>query len=63
LLELIAALRRRFSFVEMLPESAILKDILVDGIDIAEMLIRLTSGSPFLLDREHTIGHSYFPYH
>lgn len=55
-----AALRRRFSFVEMLPESAILKDILVDGIDIAEMLDTLNKRITVLLDREHTIGHSYF---
>ncbi|MGI6688394.1 MAG: AAA family ATPase [Christensenellales bacterium] len=55
-----AALRRRFSFVEMLPESATLKDILVDGIDIAEMLDTLNKRITVLLDREHTIGHSYF---
>lgn len=55
-----ATLRRRFSFVEMLPESVILKDILVDGIDIAEMLDTLNKRITVLLDREHTIGHSYF---
>lgn len=55
-----AALRRRFSFVEMLPESTTLKDILVDGIDIAEMLDTLNKRITVLLDREHTIGHSYF---
>lgn len=55
-----AALRRRFSFVEMLPESETLKDILVDGIDIAEMLDTLNKRITVLLDREHTIGHSYF---
>ena len=55
-----AALRRRFSFVEMLPESSTLKDILVDGIDIAEMLDTLNKRITVLLDREHTIGHSYF---
>lgn len=55
-----AALRRRFSFVEMLPESVTLKNILVDGIDIAEMLDTLNKRITVLLDREHTIGHSYF---
>lgn len=54
------ALRRRFSFVEMLPESETLKGILVDGIDIAEMLDTLNKRITVLLDREHTIGHSYF---
>jgi len=53
------ALRRRFSFVEMHPESATLKDVLVDGIDIAEMLDTLNKRITVLLDREHTIGHSY----
>ena len=55
-----AALRRRFSFVEMLPDAETLKDILVDGIDIAEMLNTLNKRITILLDREHTIGHSYF---
>ena len=55
-----AALRRRFSFIEMLPESATLKDILIDGIDIAKMLDTLNKRITVLLDREHTIGHSYF---
>lgn len=55
-----AALRRRFSFIEMLPESETLKDILVDGIDIAKMFDTLNKRITILLDREHTIGHSYF---
>lgn len=53
------ALRRRFSFVEMQPESATLKDVLVDGIDIAAMLDTLNKRITVLLDRERTIGHSY----
>lgn len=53
------ALRRRFSFIEMKPESATLADVLVDGIDIAEMLDTLNKRITVLLDREHTIGHSY----
>jgi len=55
-----AALRRRFNFVEMLPDTETLKDILVDGIDIANMLITLNKRITVLLDREHIIGHSYF---
>ncbi|MGL6200394.1 MAG: AAA family ATPase [Lachnospiraceae bacterium] len=54
------ALRRRFSFVEILCQPAILKEILVDGIDISEMLDTLNKRITVLLDREHTIGHSYF---
>lgn len=53
------ALRRRFSFVEMQPDSATLTDVLVDGIDIGAMLDTLNKRITILLDREHTIGHSY----
>jgi len=53
------ALRRRFSFVEMQPDSSLLRDVVVDGIDIAEMLDTMNSRITVLLDREHTIGHSY----
>lgn len=53
------ALRRRFSFVEMQPDSATLTNVLVDGIDISEILDTLNKRITVLLDREHTIGHSY----
>ena len=53
------ALRRRFSFVEMQPDSGLLRDIVIDGIDIAEMLDTMNRRIMVLLDREHTIGHSY----
>jgi len=55
------ALRRRFSFVEMQPDSSLLKDVIVDDIiDIAKMLDTMNERITVLLDREHTIGHSYF---
>lgn len=53
------ALRRRFSFIEMQPESSTLADVIVDGIDISQMLDTLNKRITVLLDREHTIGHSY----
>jgi len=54
------ALRRRFSFVEMLPDSSVLANVLVDNVvDIAEMLDTINRRITVLLDREHTIGHSY----
>ncbi len=53
------ALRRRFSFVEMQPESSTLTDVIVDGVDISQMLDTLNKRITVLLDREHTIGHSY----
>lgn len=52
------ALRRRFSFVEMQPDSSTLKDVLVDGIDISQMLDKINKRITVLLDREHAIGHS-----
>ncbi len=56
------ALRRRFNFVEMMPDSGRLADIEVDGtdIDLAKMLQTMNDRIEFLLDREHTIGHAYF---
>lgn len=53
------ALRRRFNFVEIQPGSSTLADVLVDGIDISQMLDTLNKRITVLLDREHTIGHSY----
>ena len=53
------ALRRRFNFVEMQPDSTTLADVLVDGIDIAEMLDTINKRITVLLDREHILGHSY----
>lgn len=53
------ALRRRFSFVEMQPESSTLADVLIEGIDISEMLDTLNKRITVLIDREHTVGHSY----
>ena len=53
------ALRRRFSFVEMQPDSSLLQDVVVDGIDIAELLDTMNRRITVLLDREHALGHSY----
>ncbi|MDR1422623.1 MAG: AAA family ATPase [Coriobacteriales bacterium] len=53
------ALRRRFDFIEMLPDSSTLAGITVGNIDIATMLDTMNKRITILLDREHTIGHSY----
>ena len=54
------ALRRRFNFIEIQPDSGLLRDIVIDRIDIAEMLDTMNSRIKVLFDREHTIVHSYF---
>jgi len=57
-----SALRRRFSFTEMLPKSSVLTDneIKVDGIKIDELMGKINERIEFLIDKDHTIGHSYF---
>lgn len=57
------ALRRRFSFKEMMPESNVLKNLradMVDNLDVARMLDTINNRIAFLYDREHTIGHAFF---
>lgn len=54
------ALRRRFSFKEMLPDYDALEGIYVGGLDVAEMLKVINERITYLFDREHTIGHSFF---
>lgn len=54
------ALRRRFDFIEMLPNPKLLEGINIEGIDISNMLAIMNERISALLDREHTIGHSYF---
>lgn len=54
------ALRRRFSFVEMLPRPEILKGRTVAGVDLHSMLESINQRIEVLLDRDHTLGHTYF---
>ena len=54
------ALRRRFDFVELLPNVDLLNGISIEGIDIAILFKTINNRIEELLDREHTIGHSYF---
>lgn len=54
------ALRRRFSFVEMMPDSRVLDGIEVDGISVSGLLTTLNRRIEVLFDREHTLGHAYF---
>jgi 5-methylcytosine-specific restriction protein B len=54
------ALRRRFDFVEMMPDAAFLNGITVKGIDIKAMLNKMNRRIEVLYDREHTLGHAFF---
>ena len=54
------ALRRRFSFIEMMPEYEKLDEIDFVDFNLGEVLITINQRIEALLDRDHTIGHSYF---
>lgn len=57
------ALRRRFKFIEMMPDLNVLRELGADRVgelDIPDMLEIINNRITFLYDREHTIGHSFF---
>lgn len=60
LIQMDLALRRRFSFIEMLPEPTLLSGVNVYGVDIGKLLTRINQRIEALLDNEHMIGHAYF---
>jgi 5-methylcytosine-specific restriction enzyme B len=51
------ALRRRFNFIEMMPDESLLDTI--DDIDMEKMLGIINKRIEFLYDRDHMIGHAY----
>lgn len=53
------ALRRRFEFVEMMPDVSELS-IDCEGVNLQELLKAINTRIEYLLDREKTIGHAFF---
>lgn len=58
------ALRRRFTFIEMLPDAELLNDVTVrDGessINVGALLAVMNQRIEVLLDRDRCLGHAYF---
>lgn len=54
------ALRRRFHFVELLPNYDIFKGVSLETIDICSMLKNINLRIEYLLGKDYLIGHTYF---
>jgi len=53
------ALRRRFDFIEMMPQPELFKGKKVKGIDLEQLLGTMNKRIEVLYDREHTLGHAF----
>ena len=58
------ALRRRFNFIEMMPDCRTIEDVVIrqngKEVNIGNVLNIINRRIEFLFDREHTIGHAFF---
>ncbi|GAA69179.1 AAA family ATPase [Pseudoalteromonas sp. BSi20429] len=53
------ALRRRFDFIEMMPQPELFKGKKVKGIELELLLKTMNKRIEVLYDREHTLGHAF----
>lgn len=53
------ALRRRFDFIEMMPNIGLLSGVKIKGIDLEPLLEKLNLRIEALYDRDHTLGHAF----
>ena len=54
------ALRRRFEFIEMMPDPNVLRGRKIADIDLSKLLATINNRIEILYDREHMMGHAYF---
>lgn len=54
------ALRRRFSFKEMMPNSKVVEEKALNDFPRKEIMEKINNRIELLLDRNHTLGHAYF---
>ncbi len=59
------ALRRRFTFEEMMPQPEVIREQIgtggvINGVDVADLLSVINDRIEVLYDRDHAIGHAYF---
>ena len=58
------ALRRRFTFIEKMPDPKVIRDIVIHSnskqVDVQRLLSKINRRIEILFDREHTIGHAFF---
>lgn len=54
------ALRRRFCFTEMLPDRKVIEDKAFNDYPRADVMEKINTRIELLLDRNYTLGHSYF---
>ena len=54
------ALRRRFEFIEMMPNPNVLKGRKIADVDLSKLLATINNRIEILYDREHQMGHAYF---